>query len=452
MTTGRIRSYRSAGLLIGAMALMPVAGLAAEPIIRAVNGAFGSGNVLVIKGSGFGNAGAAAPLIWNRFETPPAEDRAAEMFGLRSTRSQSRHAESGASAHTNFSATALEARARVTAGDARRWFTQYWFLIEENWDWGSAPESASPRFLSRVVAFRMWDPQNYDERFDVVFNGVDDRIEAVVRAGGSERSWALLSGLRANLEKGRWHLLQIAYADSSAPARADGAFSVWLDGRLLEQAADIVMRVNGLGYKRPSIVGFSAAWGPNIDQGEEVKGLNDFYMDDLYVEEGWARVEIGDRPRYDACTRREVQIPARWSDGSITFSAGSALWPAGTPVFLFVTNEEGETNRNGHALAVGNARWIGAPPAAGAPAPDLSPGVEILRAGDGEAAFGDGAFSATVFDPAGVPIRRLVRTGRDPLVWRGQDERGRNVPPEIYLIKVEGLWGDVTFRSIKVER
>ena len=63
------------------------------------------------------------------------------------------------------------------------------------------------------------------------------------------------------------------------------------------------------------------------------------YTDNIYIDTTWARVEIGDEPIYDACSRREIQIPTHWSSGQIKVTANPGSFRPGEVVYVFVINE-----------------------------------------------------------------------------------------------------------------
>jgi len=65
-----------------------------------------------------------------------------------------------------------------------------------------------------------------------------------------------------------------------------------------------------------------------------------YSYDDVFFNNTFARVEIGDRVSFDACTHREVQIPSAWNDNSITFKANQGSFQPG-PAYLFVVDENG---------------------------------------------------------------------------------------------------------------
>jgi hypothetical protein len=65
------------------------------------------------------------------------------------------------------------------------------------------------------------------------------------------------------------------------------------------------------------------------------------WSDDVYVDNTWARVMIGDNPVFSSARNREIQIPSAWSTNSITITANTASFPVGTPAYLFVIDSTG---------------------------------------------------------------------------------------------------------------
>lgn len=58
-------------------------------------------------------------------------------------------------------------------------------------------------------------------------------------------------------------------------------------------------------------------------------------VDDIYVDDSWARVVIGDSATYTSCTVRRPQPPSAWSDTSVTFTIQSqGLTLSGKHVFI----------------------------------------------------------------------------------------------------------------------
>jgi len=67
------------------------------------------------------------------------------------------------------------------------------------------------------------------------------------------------------------------------------------------------------------------------------------YFDDIYVDNSWARVEIGDDPDYEDCSHREIQIPTDWSNSSIDIDFNKGSFSSGT-VYLFVIDSSGDVS------------------------------------------------------------------------------------------------------------
>lgn len=87
-----------------------------------------------------------------------------------------------------------------------------------------------------------------------------------------------------------------------------------------------------------------------------VNGLleSNTYWDDVYIDNSWARVEIGDQQIYDECTHREMQIPTSWSNNSIEISINQGAFQDGGMVYLFVVDEDG-TPSEGYPIKINNS-------------------------------------------------------------------------------------------------
>jgi len=76
------------------------------------------------------------------------------------------------------------------------------------------------------------------------------------------------------------------------------------------------------------------------------------YISEMYVDTTRARVEIGDNADWNACTKREIQIPTAWLDGvvSVQFNAGS--FQSGDQAYAFVVDRDGN-HSGGYPFVVG---------------------------------------------------------------------------------------------------
>jgi hypothetical protein len=78
----------------------------------------------------------------------------------------------------------------------------------------------------------------------------------------------------------------------------------------------------------------------------------DVYVDDLYIDTTWARVEIGNASTYAASTEREIQIPSAWSDAALALTANLGQFANG-PAYLYVFDSTGAVNAAGYPVTIG---------------------------------------------------------------------------------------------------
>jgi hypothetical protein len=77
------------------------------------------------------------------------------------------------------------------------------------------------------------------------------------------------------------------------------------------------------------------------------------YVDDVYLADSQARIEIGDASTWAACSVRIIQLPDSWNDGSITYEANQSALSEGTQYWLYVVDGNGNPNSTGYAVDFG---------------------------------------------------------------------------------------------------
>jgi len=89
----------------------------------------------------------------------------------------------------------------------------------------------------------------------------------------------------------------------------------------------------------------------NVHQmNEDTSGVYDYFFDNLYLSDTWARVEIGNAATWDGCTARTVLPFTSWSDTRIDVTFDLDFVGFDGPYFLFVVNDEG-TPSEGHPIS-----------------------------------------------------------------------------------------------------
>jgi PGF-pre-PGF domain-containing protein len=66
--------------------------------------------------------------------------------------------------------------------------------------------------------------------------------------------------------------------------------------------------------------------------------------DDIYIDNTWQSVWVGDASTWDNSTHREIQIPTEWSDEEINVTLNQGSFLNGSTVYLFVVNSDGNTS------------------------------------------------------------------------------------------------------------
>ncbi len=74
------------------------------------------------------------------------------------------------------------------------------------------------------------------------------------------------------------------------------------------------------------------------------------WLDDLYADDTWARVMIGNASTFAASTVREIQIPSAWSNTSITIAVNQGSFSSLANKYLYIIDANGQVNAQGFLL------------------------------------------------------------------------------------------------------
>lgn len=86
------------------------------------------------------------------------------------------------------------------------------------------------------------------------------------------------------------------------------------------------------------------------------------YINNLYIDNTKARVEIGNASRWATCTRREIQIPSAWSSSSIRVTINQGTFGSGNTGYLYVLDANGSVNPTGYPIIIGGGGSDTPPP------------------------------------------------------------------------------------------
>jgi hypothetical protein len=82
-----------------------------------------------------------------------------------------------------------------------------------------------------------------------------------------------------------------------------------------------------------------------------------YRVDDLYIDDSWCRVMVGDNADFTSCTLREIQIPTAWDSGggsvSCVLNQGEFASFSGKHLFVCINDDPLDNNGN-HT----NSDWV----------------------------------------------------------------------------------------------
>lgn len=89
-------------------------------------------------------------------------------------------------------------------------------------------------------------------------------------------------------------------------------------------------------------------------------------FDDVYVAAGdaaRARVEIGNKSSYAACTKLAVSTPTSWSDTKVVATVRQGVFNSGETAYVYVVDSSGSVNAQGYPVTIGGGGGGGNPQA-----------------------------------------------------------------------------------------
>lgn len=336
-----------------------------DPVVSGITdvngGSIVHGDVLTIAGLNFGTKTTATPTIYDNMETGDFSPLWASTTALTVVESPvdvKRHANDNYVAMMNFRGNLSGAPSGVT-GDERAFgalqddvrsqylFAQYWFRLKE-WEWGTTGPSGSNSSLANVKIFRLYGPPWLDNFVTATefWSGGTAIIVKQDCFANCDINQAVIpissyyqGGANTLFNNGQWHQLQLEYKDATLIGGTDSSVRIWVDGGLAFSRSGFVTKLcSQSGFPMMEQIGFFDSWPDGTTDD------NLFYMDDVYYDTSFARVEIGDSSTFSACTHREIQIPTAWANGSVSITANLGSFASASGKFLFVTDSAGHTS------------------------------------------------------------------------------------------------------------
>ena len=341
--------YLVCAALVG---LVSVSGtlVAAQPDIGAVNNddPLVNRQEFIVDGSAFGTKVPAAPLLWDDFERGAdrelvsyaggwiveGDNDAAFLPQYRDERSHSgdlsicdiKPPESFGTYQRDI---ARQAGLDLNQSDKFIW--SVWI----NHTWGGPDTDGSGSRQHKFM--RLTDgPGQTDTKPELVLSW--NRNGFHLLATDENGNWNFCDGqtlYMSHPDSSVWHNMAVVGQLSSGSSNCDGQLHPYYDFRL---QADI----DDWAWFSGTTDNIDEVWLGGYSSGNEA--FQFFYFDDVYVDDTWARVEIGNAANYDDCTQREFQIPTGWSETGISCVANRGSFLVGEPLYLFVVDEDGNVS------------------------------------------------------------------------------------------------------------
>lgn len=327
--------------------LMPVASFAA-PSVSSVSGTFSHGNTITINstGSNFGTKSPAAPLRWETWESLNVGDTPADTgwwtedasTAVASTANQ-RHSRSTKSMFANITRIAAKKwhKSIPSFATTKKLIVNYW----TRFTYGDDPGGAVTQWQIKTMRLHAGSGSTITYPSIAFYNWYyPDQVPP----------------------KPRLNITNNYFGGSSGPGQAHDFVktvnNAWYNEEIIINQGTIgtadgyletnISYPNYSGYSRKTTNSMIVDSGNYMDtlyfENYSGNGSPDpipIYYDDIYVDDTWARVVVGNASSYYSCTHREMLIPVTWSASTIMATFNQGAFQNGQPVYLFVVDSTG---------------------------------------------------------------------------------------------------------------
>jgi len=315
------------------LAAAPVLAVGA-PSVSGVSGTLSVGQTVTVSGSGFGTKPVAQPLLWDNFEGGTAGKGIQDVpatIGKWDTGAGSENVTyTKAKAHSGVMASQHNFMTAYNASLSKN--VQFSRLYMDFWIMASYIDNKSRNFKP----WRFYGP-NDDYQLDYVWlcsGGLMNRVQG--SAGFSQGDWG-----GPAYSNGKWMHVQLVYNESS-PGVANGTIRHFIDSQVAGLDSGAIMTEKVSAHFNQIRIGHY--WDQDAVDNCAANSGATVYVDDVYLDTSWARVELGNASTYAGSTHREIQVPSSWADGSVAIKFNPGNFASGTTAYLYVTDANNNTS------------------------------------------------------------------------------------------------------------
>jgi len=340
-----------------------------SPLVNSVSGTFNHGNYITITGGGFGTKSHANPVVWAPFEEGKAAADSNLSSGTLITnyRVDATSQYNGRSkynvsnvAKTDGVKTAADLRTQINSNKffvfARRKFPANLFQNVSNfktfWAW--------PNLLGCT--------NNSKPYANMIFDYMNGKMNVTYQGGAGAPGGGQILPVGPVIDSGEWVTWEIQEKKGTVD-NYDGSLKWWENSILKVSSTPKNVTTNYPTDTYCTIL-FQDFWTETVAGKSYLNNAKD-YLDDVYMDDTWSRVMIGNASTFNACTHREPLIPTEWSNTSITAYFNQGSFPNGSKVYLFVVDSNGNASP-GKEIAIGGTASAG-----DAPKPTVNPNPPV---------------------------------------------------------------------------
>ncbi len=341
----------------------------ATPIITNISGSFSSGGSAVIAGSSFGIKATATPLKWDNFEAGTVGNRIggknAVIGGAWSDYSSGGvypvynngqlRANSTRSTYHAFTKSNYNCSLQEVHDNQAEWYFSFWYYTTQPIDERqSKPWQMYGSSNDEPMTYMGWGQQDVGDgnlRIGMMDAGYSDPNGG---AAANQRWWGGSVSTISTL-RNKWVRLDV-YLKQSTGGLTNGEFRAWVSNGTDVTTMDI--------YRYPTKTRSTSNYWRQLMLGEyygERLASMSVWMDDVYIDNTQARVEICDKSTWVSRTHCEIQIPTAWSESSIAIKANTGSFTTLSGTYLYVVDMNGVVNTNGY-LVGSSVRLPSSPP------------------------------------------------------------------------------------------
>jgi hypothetical protein len=306
----------------------------AAPSISGVAGRLSASQTVTITGSGFGNKAQPQPVLWDDFEGGAISKQIQDVpaaIGRWDTGAGSENVTyTNARAHTGRKAARHDFIQHYIASLSKnmtftRLYMDFWMVVDY-------VDIKSRNFKP----WRLYgDNDNYQLDYLWMCNAnALGRVQA--NASLEVNSWG-----GPQYSNGGWMHIQLVYNESS-PGQTDGTVRHYINSQVAGLDSSAVLTENGAAHFNQIRIGHY--WDRAAQDVCPANGGAIVYVDDVYIDTSWARVELGDASSYAASAHREIQVANAWADGAVSVNFNPGTFAAGSTAYLFVTDANNITS------------------------------------------------------------------------------------------------------------